>query len=83
MKTIKEEKFQFYENLIQKHLPPFKTQELYEECLLYCLTYLKENIIYYYDYDKPIEPLITEIFKRGMVKFIEKKDRKNEDNLQV
>ena len=57
----------YYENLIKKHFR-ITDKEKINEYLNFCLDELKTNIIYLHDNMNPTKNVITEIFKRSMVK---------------
>lgn len=60
------EKLDYYNNILKKHLGRYLNEEKQQEYLDYCLDYVKENIVYCTNNNKPTNKVIVELFKRGM-----------------
>ena len=58
---------EFYKKMIKKHYK-ISDETKITEYLDFCLSELKNNIIYSYDNTNSTKAVITEIFKRAMVK---------------
>ena len=64
---MEEEDLEFYKNII-KNSEYDITSEMMDEYLGFCLNEVGKNILYCYNIELPVKVVISEIFKRALIK---------------
>ena len=64
---MEEEDLEFYKNIIKESKYEI-TSDMMDEYLEFCFNDIKEKILHFYNIELPVKVVISEIFKRALIR---------------